>query len=202
MIRIVGNRVAIRDWQLNDLETYAHWLQPWHLWQEFDGPYYPRMAAEKIPNHIKQVRQKINQGDWGSPRNTLVIADAETDELIGRLNRYWTSKETNWLCIGIVIFDPEKWRGGLGYEAFGLWSDYLFREMPEIVRLDARTWSGNEGMMHLAEKLGYQCEAVFRKARIVKGDYYDGLGYGVLREEWAALYPDGFARHLYQLKEE
>jgi RimJ/RimL family protein N-acetyltransferase len=201
MIRIVGNRVVIRDWQVADLDACAHWMQPGHLWQEFDGPYYPRMPADKIPDLIKQIRQKINQGDWDAPRNMLAIADAQTDELIGQLNRYWTSKETNWLCIGIIIFDPEKWRGGLGYEAFGLWSDYLFQEMPEIVRLDARTWSGNEGMMRLAAKLGYQCEAVFRKARIVKGDYYDGIGYGILREEWVALYPDSFAKHLQQLKE-
>jgi RimJ/RimL family protein N-acetyltransferase len=27
-------------------------------------------------------------------------------------------------------------------------------------------------------------EAQFRKARIVKDEYFDGLGYGMLREEW------------------
>ncbi len=48
-------------------------------------------------------------------------------------------------------------------------------------------------MTRLAVKLGYILEARFRKARIVKGAYYDGLGYGVLREEWRERYPDGFA---------
>jgi RimJ/RimL family protein N-acetyltransferase len=61
--------------------------------------------------------------------------------------------------------------------------DLLFREHPEIVRLDMRTWSGNTRMMRLAEKLGFKLEACFRKARIVNGEYYDGLGYGLLREE-------------------
>lgn len=78
----------------------------------------------------------------------------------------------------------------MGYEAFGLWTEYLFQKMPELVRLDLRTWSGNLGMMRLAEKLGYQREAVFRKARIVKGKYYDGIGYGILREEWETMYPN------------
>lgn len=196
MIRIKGKRIIIRDWQVADLDAYAYWQQPGQLWQDFDGPYYPRMSADEIPAAVERLREKIVQGSWAVPRITLVIADGQSDTIIGRLNRYWNSKETNWLCIGIVIYDPEKWRGGLGYEAFGLWTDYLFKEMPELVRLDLRTWSGNQGMMHLAEKLGYQQEAVFRKARIVKGDYYDGLGYGVLREEWASLYPDGFAEHL------
>jgi len=51
-------------------------------------------------------------------------------------------------------------------------------------------------MMRVAEKLGYQLEARFRHARIVNGRYYDGLGYGVLREEWARRYPRGFAAHV------
>ena len=51
-------------------------------------------------------------------------------------------------------------------------------------------------MPRLAEKLGYQIEARFRKARIVDGRHYDGLGYGVLREEWEQRYPAGFAAHL------
>jgi putative hydrolase of HD superfamily len=198
MIQIKGKRILIRDWQLADLDTYVYWRQPGHLWQDFNGPYYPQMLASDIPVHINDLRKKINQANWSQPRHAFVISDAETDQLIGRLNRYWESKETNWLSIGIVIYNPEKWSGGLGYEAFGLWTEYLFQEMPELVRLDARTWSGNQGMMRLAEKLGYQQEAVFRKARIVKGEYYDSIGYGILREEWNLLYPDGFVTHLRQ----
>ena len=85
---------------------------------------------------------------------------------------------------------------GYGYEALGLWGEYLFRAMPELARLDLRTWSGNIGMMRLATKLGFREEARFRKARIVDGVHYDGMGYGVLREEWDARYPDGFAASL------
>ena len=98
--------------------------------------------------------------------------------------------------VGIVIFDPTIWGQGIGYQALGLWTQYLFDTMPQIVRSDLRTWSGNLGMMRLAEKLGYREEARFRNARIVEGNYYDGLGYGVLRDEWIALYPEGFAAKL------
>lgn len=121
----------------------------------------------------------------------MVIALRDTDTLLGIVTRAWESRETNWPLVGIAIFDPSWWGRGVGYQSLGLWGDYLFREMPEIVRLDLRTWSGNVGMMRLAEKLGYRLEARFRKARIVEGRYYDGLGYGVLREEWDELYPDG-----------
>lgn len=122
----------------------------------------------------------------------MVIADRASDALIGVAAWYWIGQETNWPAIGIALFDPASWGQGLGYAALGCWCEYLWAALPQIVRLDLRTWSGNYGMMRLAEKLGFQQEARFRKARIVRGDYYDGLGYGVLRDEWRARYPDGF----------
>ena len=66
--------------------------------------------------------------------------------------------------------------------------------MPRLVRLDFRTWSGNHGMQAIGRRLGFREEARFRMARIVDGDYHDGLGFGVLRTEWEARYPDGFGR--------
>ena len=120
----------------------------------------------------------------------------ESGELIGRVSRYWQSEETDWLSLGVVIYDSAHWGRGLGTEALGLWTEHVFEAMPQLVRLDLRTWSGNPGMMRVAEKLGYREEARFRKARVVDGEHYDGMGYGVLREEWSELYPRGFAESL------
>ncbi|MBZ0289889.1 MAG: GNAT family N-acetyltransferase [Anaerolineae bacterium] len=187
---LVGQQINLRDWQLADLELLAVWMQPHHRWHELDGPYYPRPTAEETAALVVQRRAQIERGDWPDVRTTLAIIHDET--LIGTASRYWQSEETHWLSVGIVIYDPAYWQRGIGYEALGLWSDYLFATMPVLARLDLRTWSGNVGMMRLAEKLGYREEACFRKARIVNGAYYDGMGYGVLREEWGARYPAGF----------
>jgi RimJ/RimL family protein N-acetyltransferase len=51
----------------------------------------------------------------------------------------------------------------------------------------------DHGMIRLAQKLGYRQEDRFRKARIVKGAYCDGLGYGILREDWQTQFPAEFA---------
>ncbi len=112
------------------------------------------------------------------------------------VSRYWISEETDWAAVGIVIYDAASWRTGIGYEALGLWSDYLLANCSEWVRLDLRTWSGNHAMIGLAQKLGYREEARFRQARIVDGAYYDGLGFGILRQEWVAQFPNGFAASL------
>jgi len=131
-------------------------------------------------------KRKIEEDDYPTPRMRLCIADNETDTIMGTVTRYWISEPTHWTAIGIAIWNPDNWGKGFGTEALHLWCDYLFTAEPNFVRLDARTWSGNHGMMRLAEKLGFTREATFRKARIVDGTYYDGLGYGILRSEWFA----------------
>lgn len=193
-ILMTGNRVVLRDFQHHDLDAFAHWQQLGHTWQEYDGPYYPYEPL--APAYIQQMKKWVDDSNWPHPRRKVVIADRETDSLLGVVTWYWMSEETNWPALGIVIYDPANWGQGIGYEALGLWSDYLFGVELDFARLDLRTWSGNRGMMRLAEKVGYKQEACFRKARIVKGEFYDGMGYGILREEWEALYPDGFAASL------
>jgi hypothetical protein len=36
----------------------------------------------------------------------------------------------------------------------------------------------------------------FRKAPVLKGQYYDGMGYRMLCEEWLTCYPQGFVASL------
>lgn len=191
MLPLTSQNITLCDWQESDLEAYAYWLQPHHTWQKLDAPYYPPPTPTEIPPMIENLRQKIIAAQWPTPRHRLAIT--HQGELIGMVSRYWISEETHWSAVGIVIYDSAHWGKGWGYEALGLWSAYLFETMPQIIRLDLRTWSGNKGMMRLAEKLGYTQEACFRQARIVEGQYYDGLGYGVLRSEWESRYPRGFA---------
>ncbi len=193
---INGKQIVLRDWDMSDLPIYSKWLQPGQEWKRFDGPYYPSPSREEIPEIIEDQRNAIEFADWPNPRNQMIIAMPHDNRMIGQVSWYWIGEETNWPALGIVIYDPQHWKRGIGYEALGLWSDYLLKAEPRFVRLDLRTWSGNAGMMRLALKLGYREEARFRKARIVEGQYYDGMGYGVLRDEWTTRYPHGFAATL------
>jgi putative hydrolase of HD superfamily len=199
MILKRGKRLLLRDMALKDLEVWGHWMAPGHQWQKLDGPYYrDDLSEQQVQDRIAKRREWLSGNpEYPALRERAAIALIDdTNAYIGQVSRYWISQETNWTAIGITIYDPANWGKGYGYEALGLWSEYLFENEPTFVRLDMRTWSGNIGLMRVAEKLGYQQEACFRKARIVEGKYYDGLGYGILREEWSTRYPDGFAASL------
>ncbi len=184
-MEIKGRQITLRDWAIKDIPVYKKWNTGKHEWMKFDGPYYPKITPKELEIQCGSISIRIDENNYPDPRIKLIIADNETDEMIGLVSRYWESIETNWLCVGIVIFDPAFWSKGIGKDALGLWCKYLFDNMPELVRLDLRTWSGNHGMMRLAEKVGFSLEARFRKARIVDGKYYDSVGYGVLREEFS-----------------
>ena len=60
-----------------------------------------------------------------------------------------------------------------------------FHETDTLEHIGMTTWSGNGGMMAVAEKLGFLKEGQIRKVRYYQGQYYDSVKYGVLREEWA-----------------
>ena len=182
-VLLAGSKIILRDWQSEDLASYEQWQKPGQAWQKLDGPYY-QSDKDESAEKAARVQKIISENAFPSPRMNLVIADKLNNKMLGTVSSYWESKETNWLCIGITIYDPQTWGKGIGAEAMKLWIDYLFENRSEIVRLDMRTWSGNGGLMHLAKKLGFTQEACFRKARIVDGQYYDGLGYGLLRDEW------------------
>ena len=65
-----------------------------------------------------------------------------------------------------------------------MWIEQIFDEKRKIVRLGLSTWSGNIGMIKLAQKLGMIKEAEYRNARIINGEYFDSVSYGILRSEW------------------
>ena len=187
-MKLHSNQIVLRDWREADFEVDRLWYEGKHKWMDFNGPYYPLPQKVEQEKWREKMRQKINTAGFEHPRQNLVIAEKESDFLLGTVNRYWQSIETHWLSIGIVIYNDRYWGKGIGEEALKLWGSYLFEQMPQIARLDMRTWSGNHGLMHLAEKLGFRKEAVFRKARIVDGCYFDSIAYGILREEWQELH--------------
>lgn len=194
---LLGKKIRLRDWSLEDVESYKAWQKPGMRWKALDGPYY-QTSIDESEKLAKELQDKIQNQDFPNPRMRLVIADLETNRLMGTVSSYWESKETNWLCVGISIYNPSDWGQGIGWEALGLWCDHLFSIRSEIIRLDMRTWSGNSGLVRLAGKLGFMQEACFRKARIVDGEYFDGLGFGILRDEWNRLYPNGFAAKVHE----
>lgn len=183
-MEIQGERLILRSYQFSDLTEIQKWLHPSEEWCKFDSPYSITIGKEFKQDIISKWNLSTIEKDGEFPEEKLMIIKSDVDQVIGIVTWNWVSKTTVWPSIGIIIFNPKYWNKGYGFDALELWCDYLFEAEPRFHRIDIRTWSGNRGMMKLAEKLGFKKEAVFRKARIVNGKFYDSIGYGILREEW------------------
>ncbi len=114
--------VTLRDWRLEDLDVYAHWMAPGHRWQDFDGPYFPKPTPEELAQELERRRVAILAGDWPEPRRRMVVADAATDSMLGTVSWYWLGQETNWLALGILVLDAHRWGRGLGHDRGRRWS--------------------------------------------------------------------------------
>lgn len=185
MIRLEGEHATVRDWTPVDIDPLRHWMRTDAVWHETNGPYLPRPSAGDLVENVrrKERESRTPPAQRPDPRTSLVIADSADDELIGQVSWYWESEATDWRRMGMVLYDPARWNRGFGTQALRLWTTYLFTRTSSE-RLDLATYSGNPGMMRVAQKLGFREEGRFRKARVVGGRFYDSLVYGILREEW------------------
>jgi len=146
-------------------------------WKKWDAPYYP--------HHSMPYEQFLEKGDeWTDQDNVWAI---EVNGIVsGVVTYYWEHEPSKWLEMGIAFHEAKSWGKGMGTRVLRMWIDHLFQTMP-LVRVGFTTWSGNERMIRVGEKLGMQMEARIRKVRYYNGEYYDSIRMGILKEEWIEL---------------
>lgn len=177
---VLNHNVLIRKIEHEDIPELYELIyeeeQP--EWKKWDAPYFP---LEHVSYTVFQEYTSKEMLEDGEPAHRMIIQI--NDEIVGTVNYYWEHKPSNWMEVGIVIYKPKYWNGGYGTAVLKMWIDYLFKKLP-IVRVGLTTWSGNERMMKVAEKLGMQLEGRLRKCRFYNNTYYDSIRMGLLREEW------------------
>lgn len=190
---IEGVRLVLRDVRSDDLDVLAYWLQPKQRWQELDGPMYDQPPPGEVARILDDRRALVASANRPRPRTYLSIAAIDSDVMFGQVTWSGIASATG---LNIVMYNPDLWGYGLGYEALGLWCDYLFGEVPVLNALQLETWSGNAGMVRLAQKLGFVEQSRDRRSAMIGGRRFDSLGYTLDRTAWGRLFPRGFAASL------
>lgn len=180
MIHIQGRKIELIENTADSLDTLYFWRfeEKEQEAKKWNGPYIP----EEYMSREQHSEKWLNDQEIAAGVPTSLTIKAE-GQVIGYVGAYWVDQNTNWLETGIVIYDKKFWNGGYGSEAYTLWIDFLF-ESTDLHRLGMSTWSGNERMMSVAERIGMKVEARIRNARMVEGEYFDAIKMGLLREEW------------------
>ncbi|KAI1101554.1 acyl-CoA N-acyltransferase [Jackrogersella minutella] len=81
----------------------------------------------------------------------------------------------------------DHWGKGIATSALRGFSAWAFKEFPELFRLEAGVFEGNDASMKVLERAGYTKEGVRRKAIFKKGKLLDQTIYGLLRDEIEGL---------------
>lgn len=146
-------------------------------WSKYNAPYFNKYSFIDLDTFLLTNHHEF----YLSNRCCGIFVD---NKLKGIVTRHWECFATRWLEVGIIIYDENYWSRGIGATALKVWIKRCFLDYPEIERVGLTTWSGNLGMMHLAEKVELKLEGQLRKVRYYNGVYYDSMKYGILREEF------------------
>lgn len=192
--------VTLRDLTESDIRQRIYWETAETEWQRWDGPweYENQTDAEKwtaLMEYIRSLRQRLArlQSMPDSQRRYRFEIDAQ-GEYIGWCSAYWIDEDCCYaghgtrLAVGIDL--PAEHARGKGYavRALRLMIDYqLACGEGEVY---TQTWSGNERMLGLAAKLGFEEYCRKPGLRLVRGRRYDGLTLRLNMERYRARAAD------------
>ena len=184
-MEIRGPRVVLRDGRPEDAEARLRWVTVELAWADWDAPWeaWEPVTPERVAKARASYEADVAEPPE-APRGRLFVELAD-GPLLGWVNQYHHDRANRTTLVGIDLCESAYWGQGLGTEALGLWTEYLLREA-DLHRVGAETWSGNERMMRLADRLGFTLEGRLRETVEVRGRRYDSLKYGLLHHEWRA----------------
>ena len=178
-----GSRILLRDKLLSDLDFFV-FVETRGQWRDYDAP-WEGIRNSITPEEERKYREEFLANianEKPVPRNTAVIATHE-GKPIGMVTRYTQHIHEKAWFIGIDIFEDEYLDRGFGTEAVQLWVDYLFGNS-DIHRISLDTWSFNQRMIRVAQKLGFVYEGAQREMQQWQDEWLDLLHFGILRSEW------------------
>jgi RimJ/RimL family protein N-acetyltransferase len=172
-----GETVTLRPAEEGDVEFIQRCMNDPQVWRPAmdDSPTNAAQASEFLGNVISS-----DDGvhclacDGTEPLGVVSLAESRygPDETA----RARSAEVSYW-------FAPEHHGQGYGTDAVGRLVRYAFEDR-NLRRVAARVGEFNDASVGLLESLGFVHEGTLREAAWYRGEYYDMLWFGLLREEW------------------
>lgn len=191
--------IILRDFKESDIEKRIYWETEETEWQLWDGPweFEGLVGAEKrahLQRYVKRLRERATKRIPEHEKRISFQIDTcgEDPRYIGWMASYYLTERfgltrsiTTRCAVGIDIPDRSARGRGYAYQALSLFIDYLLEHGETEIYI--QTWSGNERMVHIAEKMGFEeCDRK-KNFRTVRGRTYDGLTFRLNEQKYAVF---------------
>ena len=174
--RIETGRLILRRFSIGDVQdVYAYASDP--EWARY-LPAIPR------PYTFRDAEKFVAGTLLGHWETRPVWAIELHGKAVGGINLTFDWENRSG-ALGYSIARPH-WGKGLMTEAAGAAIDAAFQSLPDLNRVWATADARNGASQRVMEKLGMVREALLRQHRFNRGEPFDEVLYGILREEWAA----------------
>lgn len=192
-----GKEIILRYFIESDIEKRLYWETVENEWQLWDGPWeYEGLTDEEkeenLNSYIKTMRRWVeydkNLASDAIRYRYQIVIDNENQDYIGWCSAYCIDEDCNYteedklLAVGIDIPDSKERGKGYGAQALCMFIKYLIDK--GIDDIYTQTWSGNERMVHIAEKIGFEEYRRKKEFRLVRGKKYDGLTFRLNMEKF------------------
>jgi RimJ/RimL family protein N-acetyltransferase len=153
--------------------------------QDPEIPRWTRVPEEYDEDTAREWTKRAAADQEGGTGLHLLVADAETDAVIGSAGIVGVDWEESRCAIGYFMGREHRGRG-LMTRAVRLLCGWIFGQLP-IERIEIHAEPENTASRRVAEAAGFEFEGVLRSYFVNKGERRDAASYSLLRGELARV---------------
>lgn len=177
-IFLEGENFYLRNLNKEDINgNYIHWFD--------DSEVCKMNSHHRFPNSEESMIKYIESVNNYSDKLVLAIINKDDKAHIGNVSLQNIKYINRSAEFAIIIGEKKYWGKGVGKQCGKLIIEHGFSEI-NLHRIYCGTLSKNNGMINLAETLGFKKEGVRREAEFKNGEYLDIIEFGLLKDEWKA----------------
>jgi len=178
-----GKYISLRGFSMDDIDRHFKFGRHYDSESErLRGHLRLPLPPEKVREVVSARLEKQGQSDdfWW-------IIEDHRENIVGNIRSFDCCPQPGTFSYGIFI-EKKYWNRGYASEALILVCRFYFEEL-RYQKLTTIVNSFNERSILFHQRFGFVEEGRLRRMQFSKGLYYDHIYFGLLGEEFTALYP-------------
>lgn len=172
-----GPNLTLRAIQPEDIVIFD--LLDDEILRNMDSLHFPRSAAKMEA----WIEEELDEDD-----TYRFIAVDQDDNIVGMIETFDCDRKNGNFDYYLAVFEPYR---GKGYakEMILMVARFFFLEL-SYQKMNTTVYSFNQPSIRMHDKIGFVKEGQLRNILFTKGAYYDGICYGMTRQEFEQTYAE------------